>query len=160
MGAITMPSTTSLLNKLRRDYPDLTFAEGADFRWSPSERTVFYAPQIDFGLLLHEVAHARLGHGEYSLDIELLHMERDAWEYAKTELSKTYSVVIEEEQVEHMLDTYRDWLHARSTCPTCQATGLQTKPNQYSCLACGESWRVNEARTCALRRYKMSDKQE
>lgn len=82
-------------------------------------------------------------------------MERDAWQYAKDTLGQTYDQAILDDTVEDALDSYRDWLHARSTCPACQATGIQTKKEEYKCLACRTKWRVNEARICALRRYKL-----
>lgn len=82
-------------------------------------------------------------------------MERDAWNRAKTQLGPQYAVDIKDSAIEQALDSYRDWLHARSTCPNCTATGFQTKKQHYSCLACGEKWRVNEARLCGLKRYSL-----
>ena len=154
MDATTMPSTRSLLANLRRDFPDITFAEGSPFRWSPEQRTVYYADSRDGASLLHEVAHAQLAHTHYTRDIELLQMERDAWEYT-ARLTKQYNVAIDPDHIETMLDSYRDWLHARSICPSCQATGVQTDIKHYHCLACLATWKVNEARSCALRRYKV-----
>ncbi len=149
-----MPKTFSLLRALKDDFPDITFVESDTFRWSPEDTTVYYRENEDDGLLLHEVAHAALGHTQYTRDIELLRFESEAWECAASWLSKKYAIDIEQEQIESMLDTYRDWLHKRSTCPSCQDTGVQTDKNHYSCLACLAVWRVNEARTCALRRYQ------
>lgn len=148
-----MPSTISLISALRRDFPALHFAKGDTFHWSPDEQTVFYANTTDTASLLHEVAHAALGHGDYTYDIELIKMERAAWDYVVTALGPTYLVTIDGEQIEAMMDTYRDWLHDRSRCPSCEATGMQTEAKCYTCLACNSSWRVNEARACALRRY-------
>jgi ribosomal protein L37AE/L43A len=124
------------------------------FRWSPKDETVYYLKTADPALLLHEVAHAILHHTDYTRDIDLLKMERDAWELASAALSEKYGVDITSELKEDMLDTYRNWLHKRSICPECQATGVQTASSLYNCLACKTSWRVNEARSCALRRYK------
>lgn len=154
MDAITMPSTTSLVTKLQQDYPEIAFAAGDEFRWSPSEATILYDPRThDNASLLHELAHALLHHTTYTKDIELIEMERDAWSYACTQLTNHYDTTISDEQIQGSLDTYRDWLHARSTCPRCKATGVQVKQRQYKCLACTTNWRVNEARVCALRRY-------
>jgi hypothetical protein len=151
-----MLSITSLTDKLRRDHPKIAFVEGADFHWSPINRTVTYIPDAEdeTALLLHELSHALLGHQDYKKDISLLEMERDAWQYAKDTLGPSYDQVISEDTIENALDSYRDWLHARSTCPACQATGIQTK-DEYKCLACRGKWRVNEARICALRRYTL-----
>lgn len=150
-----MPSTPSLLNVLKQDFPAITFTESTVFRWSPSEHTVYYKNTKDIASLLHEVAHGVLGHTEYARDIELIRTEREAWDMVVATLARRYKVTVDQEQIEDALDTYRDWLHSRSLCPSCQATGVQTDKNLYSCLACTTTWRVNEARTCALRRYKI-----
>jgi hypothetical protein len=149
-----MPSTPSLLPSLLKDYPRLLFAPGERFAWSPHDHTVFYdASDLDnTSLLLHELAHGLLEHHDYSKDIELVAMETEAWDKA-LELATTYSIAIPDETVQDTLDTYREWLHARSTCPECEATGYQSGKSEYTCVACAHVWRVNEARICALRRY-------
>lgn len=157
MDATTMPSISSLVSNLQRDFTQLHFSAGADFYWSPTDTTVYYiADSSDLPSLLHETAHGALGHTYYSKDITLLEMERAAWTYASQQLGPIYKITINDDAIEDALDTYRDWLHARSTCPNCQAIGVQTSKHQYSCVACHEKWRVNDARVCALRRYKVS----
>ncbi|HRN97393.1 MAG TPA: hypothetical protein PLZ58_03055 [Candidatus Saccharibacteria bacterium] len=151
-----MHSTVSIISRFKLDFPSLSFKNGNSFAWSPSEKTVYYD---EYGkdatcLVLHETAHGLLGHTNYSKDIELIGMERQAWEKA-AEIAKKYDVTIDEETVQSNLDSYRDWLHARSTCPNCTATGVQETKNTYTCLACGHKWRVNEARVCGLKRYKI-----
>lgn len=154
MAATTMPSTRSLLRQLRLDYPDITFTAADDFRWSPSKQTLYYMDTEDAGaFILHELAHASLQHTTYNKDIELIQCERDAWQLATNTFAKTYNVTIDSTLVQDNLDTYRDWLHARSTCPSCTATGVQTKQQLYHCVACRHDWTVNEARNCQLRRY-------
>jgi hypothetical protein len=81
-------------------------------------------------------------------------MERDAWDKAN-EIAEIYHLEINDEIVQSTLDTYRDWLHERSNCPVCQASGIQIEKYAYRCIACNHKWRVNEARICALRRYKI-----
>jgi hypothetical protein len=133
-----------------------TLVAGEEFRWSPQEKKVFYNQSShDTSSLLHEMAHAILGHAQYNKDIELIEMERDAWNYAATNLAPAYQLQVTNEDMQDALDTYRDWLHARSTCPNCKASGVQTKKYQYKCIACATNWRVNEARVCALRRYTL-----
>lgn len=152
MVVTIMPSIHSLIPLLKADYPQFTFKQGDDFLWSPSERTVYYTFQkYGCGFLLHELSHGLLEHSEYSHDVELIAMEREAWDSALN-LAKYYDMKIDDELIQSNLDTYRDWLHARSTCPTCDATGLQTKKHVYICPACSHIWKVNEARMCALRR--------
>lgn len=149
-----MPSTRSLLPKLIKDYPQLSFTPGTRFAWSPDAQTVFYdeSDASNTSLLLHELAHGLLGHHDYSKDVELVAMETEAWDKA-LELAGLYKETISENTVQDTLDTYREWLHARSTCPQCEATGYQSGKAEYTCVACGHVWKVNEARLCALRRY-------
>lgn len=157
MDATTMRSTSSLIHKLKTDYPNITFFESEQFSWSPVTHTVSYARELPNAseLLLHELSHGLLEHREYTRDIELLAMEAAAWEKAR-ELADTYSVRLSEKIVQRHLDTYRDWMHARSTCPECTATGYQTSHSQYACPACTHEWRVNEARLCGLKRYTLT----
>lgn len=150
-----MALTPSLLNQLKTTYPTVTFVESDDFQWSPRLNTVEFDPahELADSLLLHEVGHSILNHNDYSKDVTLLSMETDAWEAAK-KIAPDVQVPIDDDDVQDHLDTYRDWLHARSTCPRCEANGYQNGVRLYACVACGHSWRVNEARTCALRRYE------
>lgn len=157
MDATTMRSMSSLIHKLKTDFPTLTFFESDQFAWLPATQTVSYNPELPHAaaLLLHELSHGLLDHQEYTRDIELLAMEAAAWEKA-AQLAEQYSVRISEEVIQSHLDTYREWMHARSTCPECTATGYQTSPSHYACPACTHEWRVNEARLCGLKRYKTS----
>jgi hypothetical protein len=150
-----MLSTASLIKKLKTAYPRFIFKQADDYLWSPSEQAVYFSDDNNgHGYLLHELSHGLLRHVDYSHDIELIAMERAAWDKA-VELAKDYNLDINDETIESNLDSYRDWLHARSTCPVCSATGLQTKKLTYSCPACSHKWRVNEARVCALRRFSI-----
>jgi hypothetical protein len=148
-----MPSTISLINQLKADYHQFSFKKAKRFLWSPSEHTVYYTgTDTEHANLLHELSHGLLDHTEYNRDVELIAMERAAWDNAVVLASK-YNLKIVDDTIETTLDSYRDWLHARSTCPNCKATGLQIKQRAYTCPACSHNWRVNEARICALRRY-------
>jgi len=156
MDATIMPSITSLAAKLCVDFPRFQFVHDKEFRWSPVEKIVFFdQASDDSASLLHELAHALLEHRDYTKDIQLIEMERDAWLYAREELCPKYKVIVTDEEVQDALDTYRDWLHARSTCPECSATGIQAKMHTYRCIACGSRWRVNDARICTLRRHRL-----
>ena len=132
----------------------LTLVQGEMFRWNHHACAITYTPNDTHACqrLLHEYGHALLNHSGYSRDIELIAMERAAWQKA-LETAAKFSVAIDSKLIEDAIDTYRDWLHARSQCPHCQSTGLQTGPNKYSCLACGRSWRVSQAKLCQLRRW-------
>ena len=153
MAVTTMQSITSLASRLQTDFTVFRFVASDEFRWSYSEKTIFYdITSDDIASLLHELSHAILDHQAYRRDIELIEMERDAWRHAVI-LGQKYNVVVTTDDIEDSLDTYRDWLHSRSACPSCKATGIELKKRQYSCLACNIKWNVNDARICALRRY-------
>lgn len=155
-----MPLIASFLVKLRVAHPEYSFVSGDHFRWSPDSQEIIYdaSAQDSEAHILHELAHALLGHSDYDKDIQLIAIERDAWQYAKAVLCSDYDVTITDNVIEDSLDTYRDWLHARSTCPSCRATGLQHKKYHYRCVACHHQWRVNDARICGLRRHSLVQK--
>lgn len=148
-----MPSIR-LLSQIQADYPQFSFVEGDTFCWSAGSDTIHFDADNDdvVAFILHELGHAMLSHASYLQDIDLLRIERDAWHMAKTNLAARYDVTIDEQIIQDNLDTYREWLHARSKCPSCSMNGLQTAQGLYSCLACGCRWKSNEARNCALRR--------
>lgn len=151
-----MRSISWLVDKLSADYPQFHFTEDTTSRWSHDSATVFYnpsEPNADW-TLLHELAHACLNHTGYIRDIALLQMERDAWEYAKATLAPRYEIDIDEDFIEDHLDTYRDWLHAKSTCPTCTLTGMEIAKHHYRCLGCGQAWRTNAGTQARVQRYK------
>lgn len=151
-----MPSIASLIKTLQKQYPNISFVASDTYAWVPTTRTIHYnGKNTDKSQLLHELSHGILNHDTYSFDIELLTLEREAWDKAK-DIAQHYGITLAEEDAENHLDSYREWLHARATCPACSATGFQTKKTLYSCPACHASWRVNEAKTCALRRYTIN----
>ncbi len=140
----------ALATKLKKDFPELKFKKANIAHWSPTDKTISY--NDDTATLLHELGHALLDHTDFVQDIELIHLERDAWEKA-LELAPEYGVKITDEVVEEALDDYRDWLHARSVCPKCGQTGIQSRSDLiYSCLNCDARWTANDARACGLKR--------
>lgn len=145
---------TKLLQKLQSDHPAIRFIEADDFFWSSKDNVIYYTKEKQASLLLlHELGHALSGHKDFSFDIELLSQEREAWEMVRHKLGAHYDVTIDDDFIEDSLDTYREWLHQRALCPSCRLTGLQTKTSTYVCINCRCSWRPNDARRCALRRY-------
>lgn len=177
-----MPHISELLEQLQQDFHEYRFEPYDCFKWVPTEATIGYCitPQTnqapgsassadpvaaqknqpltprnaaDCFDLLHELAHAQLAHAHYRFDVELLRQESSAWQLAALTLGPRYDVVIADEYVQECLDTYRDWLYSRSACPNCAQTGLQSRPNAYTCVNCSQVWKVNDARQCALRRF-------
>lgn len=149
-----------LIEALKADYPGLTFVVGQHFCWSPGRQEVYYElsgkPESMFGVL-HEIGHARLGHKGYKTDVDLLKKEARAWQEA-SQLARHYGIALNENHVQDCLDTYRDWLHKRSICPTCGAAGIQGSPNHYNCLNCTDTWEVSTSRFC--RPYRSQHKSQ
>lgn len=142
----------NLLKKLQRDYPDISFKVANEFRWSPQNNQVSYdkagiLKRDAAWSLLHEVGHATLKHNTYQSDIELLQIEIAAWEQAKL-IGKNYGYEIDLDHIEDCLDSYRDWLHKRSACPTCNNRSLQKDTGHYHCFNCGATWTVSQSRLC------------
>jgi ribosomal protein L37AE/L43A len=151
-----MAATSTSSNKaevfikpLKRDHPTLSFKAGQQEHWSPKNNTITYNLDQSYKLLcyglLHELAHALLDHSTYGSDFELLKLERDAWELA-SELGRKYGVKINQNHIQNCLDTYRDWLHRRSACPTCGTHVLQRDVHYYQCFNCQTVWKVSSGR--------------
>ncbi len=153
-----MVQTEEILGILRRDYPNLRFRSGKKFTFRPP-RTIIYEQNHDsartsrtqsdeynilndnsktnryYMQILHEVGHALLEHRSYQTDPERLRMECAAWEKAR-ELCGIYNIYYDEDFAEEQLDSYRNWLHQRSTCPECGLTCFQTRDGVYHCPSC------------------------
>lgn len=163
MDVMTMPNNTSqktnrILAQIQSDYPAIEFVESSQFSWHAGSKLVSYKafePDDIRGTwaLLHELGHALLDHTDFETDIELLKIEVDAWEQAHT-LAKKYGLTIDDNYIQTCLDSYRDWLHLRSTCPTCFERSLQADKHTYRCLNCKTEWHVTRSRLCRPYRKK------
>jgi hypothetical protein len=136
----------NLVNNLSKQYPGFTFVPSNIFCWSPKSKSINYiSQQLDKKsgtyTLLHELSHALLNHQSYRSDLELIQLEADAWNLA-TKLGKNYGINVSQNHVQNCLDTYRDWLHQRSTCPKCQTVSAQKNALIYKCFNCSQEWTV------------------
>ena len=124
-----------LVAQLKADYPYYHFKNGKKYAFR-YPKSIMIGPKEPFWelLILHELSHALLGHRDFALDIERLKMENQAWEKAK-ELANRYNIEINEDYIQDQLDTYRDWLHKKSRCPSCGLTRFQDKDG-YHCPRC------------------------
>lgn len=153
----------TLLSLLQKDFPELHFEAGQKFTWSPKTASIIYNKAsakddtVAAWSLLHEAGHALLEHSTYASDFELLNMEVEAWAKAK-ELAQGYDIAIDSDHIEDCLDTYRDWLYARSTCPNCTVCSLQIDNRTYHCFNCGTKWQVSASRHC--RPYRLTQQKE
>lgn len=138
------------MERLRADYPNFEFTSSEAPHWNMAEHTIYY--NTDDATTLHELGHALLGHHSYGQDIELIQMERAAWNKA-CELAPKYGIEISADDVEAALDSYRDWLYRRSLCPTCGQCGIQSAENYcYTCPNCHTTWRASSGKNKRLRR--------
>ena len=139
-----------LVTRIQNDYPMFKFAPSDKAYWSPTEQKIYYTN--DDIQTLHELGHAISGHSEYRQDIELLQIERAAWDKAQ-ELAPAYELEINDDTIEQALDTYRDWLHQLSRCPKCGQTGLQNADTlNYRCPNCQHTWRATTGKTTQTKR--------
>jgi IrrE N-terminal-like domain len=138
-----------LISNIMKDYPDLNFKVGSREHWSPKTNTITYNPNEPSDKfccgLMHELAHSVLAHNSYGSDFELLKLESEAWALA-AKLGKKYKIDINNDHIQNCLDTYRDWLHRRSTCPNCGVHTLQKDNKHYQCHNCQAVWRVSSGR--------------
>lgn len=151
----------TLLKQLKAKFPDIGFVAGARFSWSPAKREVIFCKDaqdnaVDNWSLLHEVGHALLEHDDYETDFELLQLEVEAWQKAE-EIAEDFCLTIDKEHIQDCLDTYRDWLYQRSTCPRCTNCSLQSGSKTYRCFNCDMSWHVSSSRLCRPYRRKQKE---
>lgn len=154
-----MKNAERFIGRIIKDYPQFKFRAGAQEHWSPKSRTITYeAANSPDGLkygLLHELAHALLGHNSYKSDFELLKLESQAWQLA-AKIGRKYGVKIDDDHIQNCLDTYRDWLHRRSKCPVCGTHVLQQDSTTYKCFNCDAGWQVSAGRFARSYRRKIA----
>ncbi|HUY53071.1 MAG TPA: hypothetical protein VMV24_00650 [Candidatus Dormibacteraeota bacterium] len=144
--------------------PDIRLEPGNSFFWSPKHNKITYnesviTSPIGTWSMLHEVAHALMRHTNYASDLELLRLEVEAWDEAK-KLGDKLGLIINDDHIQDCLDTYRDWLHRRSTCPNCGIVCLQSTSTLYHCHNCNISWNVSASRFCRPYRLQINSKKE
>ncbi len=137
------------ISRVVSDYPQFQFQPGSQEHWSPKSNTITYSrseplDELRYGLL-HELAHALLGHNTYHSDFELLKLESEAWELA-AKIGRKYNVELDDGHIQDCLDTYRNWLHRRSKCPTCGMHVMQQDASTYRCFNCQTTWQVSHRR--------------
>jgi hypothetical protein len=128
----------SIITAIVADFPDFKWKFSGRFEWNFAKNTIYLGePQPNYALLaLHELSHALLSHKDYKQHISRLKMEREAWNYAKTQLCPRYKIPFNEDFAEIQLDSYRNWLHQKSKCPVCKQTRYQDKNGRYHCPFC------------------------
>src|SRR5439155_26599391 len=129
----------TFISTLQKQYPQFTFVAGSRASWSAQKQQITYTSESGetaIWSVLHELGHGLLGHASYESDLHLLQKEAAAWEKAAEIAHQAFGITIDNEHIQDCLDTYRDWLHKRSTCPACGDHGLQPTQSLYHCLNC------------------------
>ncbi|MBR5389409.1 hypothetical protein IK146_02525 [Candidatus Saccharibacteria bacterium] len=126
----------AFLNMLQESYPDYVFKPGRKFLFRPPKSIYYLESDENFRLLiLHELAHALLGHYTFDRSLERLQIERDAW--AKTrELCQLHSIPYDDNLAETELNTYRDWVHQKTLCKRCGLSCLEVSSESLYCPFC------------------------
>lgn len=136
-----MPSKNNFIAKLKKDFPDFRFISGRRFSFRPPKTIVIGPDEGDKTLMLlfHELGHALSGRYAYQTSVERLKIETIAWQTGKKAYQK-YSELPpwDDDFVEETLDTYRDWLHQKSKCPSCKLTMVQTEAGKWVCPFCDQ----------------------
>lgn len=150
MTNVATSSLLDLISELKNSYSSLKFNEADKFYWSAKTNEIFYdgkaRGETASWSLLHETGHALLSHKNYTHDYDLVLIEVEAWEKAKI-IAKKFDIEIDADHIQDCLDTYRDWLDKRCTCPTCGNKSLQdTSTGNYRCFNCATVWSVNQDR--------------
>ena len=137
----SLTKNKELLSLLKESYKDLTFKEGPRFLFRP-KKTIFYieANENFRFLLLHELAHALLGHFSFDRSLERLEIERDAWEKTR-ELCELHEVPFDDNLAEAELNTYRDWVHQKTLCKACGLTCLEISSESLYCPFCQKTYK-------------------
>lgn len=152
-----MTKLNDVLVQLQNQDTSVKYIAGNEFKWSYKERTITYINNNEYTsiwALIHESAHAQLNHNNYKTDQQLLTLEMQAWQRAKT-IANSLDVKIDQDYIEDCLDTYRDWLHKRSTCPTCHIASTQNNVGTYKCFNCLCCWNVPVSPQCKIIKTKV-----
>jgi hypothetical protein len=134
---------------------------GKRFAYSSINHTITYVEKelnSNRGIiaLLHEIAHAKLGHKNYNSDKHLLKMEEEAWMLAKKD-AIIMGIEIDHGHIKECLNTYRKWAFKRATCPKCRICfGVQKNLTQFHCAKCSAQWKVNKSRDRRVMRRLIS----
>lgn len=156
-----------MLKTIIKDYREIikTFdnynvVDSSEFYWSAIDSTIHFDSRLmdrDEGLykLIHEIGHAKSGHKNFDSGIRLLSLETEAWDKAQA-IASTFDIKIPANFIEHSLDSYRDWLHRRSTCPECKTIGIESGENEYRCFNCRQKWVVSGDQRSRCYRSKLA----
>lgn len=133
---------------------------GERFSYNSEENIIRYDPErmktpLGNQSLLHEIAHASLGHFSYQYDLELFSMEIEAWEETE-KLAQIYEIEIDPRYIEECLRSYDHWITKRATCPCCKQFGLQISFSDFLCVVCDSRWVVNTRKDKGVRRILIS----
>lgn len=148
----------TVADQIMTDFNTIKFIPSDKFSWSPEDNVVFFngSSSNSEWSLLHEVGHVQCRHNNYASDLGLLKMEVEAWQKAR-QLAKKYAINIDESHIDKCVDSYRDWLYRRSSCPNCTQAGVEKTLGQYICINCKNQWKVTAEKFCRVYRRNLKN---
>ncbi len=149
-----------ILQHIKTNHSNVTYKKSNKSYWDPLSQTIFHNPNKNYAevTLLHELGHAINQDKQYKYDTDLLKMELQAWQQAN-KISKKLAIDIDKNYIEDCMDSYRNWLHARSKCPNCSQNSIQNSELKYVCLNCGCTWQTSRERFCRTYRKKIAPRE-
>ena len=133
-------SDSALLLSITNKYPQFTFKPGQKFLFRPPHTIHYVIGEKNFRfLLLHELAHALLGHFSYQTSLERLKIERDAWDYTRS-LCSEEKIPVLETVAEAELDTSRNWVHQKTLCKKCGLSCIEVNKTTLFCPKCQKTY--------------------
>ncbi len=154
-----MRVTQTLLERITNTYHELNFEPGDEFLYDAADEIIYYH-EASLGrnegqiALLHEIAHAQLGHFHYHTDLELFALETQAW-HATKHLCAVHGVTLSEEYLRNCLSTYAHWLNNRASCPVCNNFSTQEDELTYRCFLCHARWQVKTDVQARIRKVRL-----
>lgn len=153
-------SQQTLLDQVKNTYIDLQFETADEFLYDAADEIIYYDPESLENhdgqvALLHEIAHAELGHFHFTSDLELFALETQAWNKTAS-LCEVYAVPLSENYLQSCLQTYATWLTQRATCPACDNFSTQENALTYRCFLCHTRWQVKTDAQSRIKRVRLS----
>lgn len=134
----------AFLETLKSEFPNFSFKPGRKFLFRPKKSIFYLEDNENFRLLLlHELAHALLGHFSFETSLDRLKIERDAWDKTRS-LCADFNVPFLEEVAEAELNSYRDWLHQKTLCKTCGLSCIEVDSESLFCPFCQKTYKKSK----------------
>ena len=146
------------IQQIKDQFLEYDFQEQSYYGFDSNKKKVYFIAKTDQEpenplLLIHELAHAELGHLDYQSDLELVLIEIKAWDKARA-ICQDIEVEYDPRLRDACIQTYIDWYKLRGTCPNCDTLCIN-KHQKYNCYQCLTSWEVSSSLHPDPRKYNL-----